>query len=690
MPTISSSGLASGLDVNSIIEKLINAERAPRESRLNLHEARAQAKISAIGTLKSGLNDFRSAIADLQQASTFSQRMVTSSNEDLIAVSPAQGGIAGRYSVTVEQLAAAQSLASAGYESVDSAVGTGTLTIRFGTTTYDPGAGTYAFEENADRSAVTLEIDASNNTLSGIRDAINEADAGVRASVVNDGSGFRLVLTSEETGAENSLQIEVADADFDAATNSDGHTDAAGLSALAFNAQAQQLEQTVAAQDARVSVDGLAITRPSNTISGVIDGASLDLEKAESGTPVTVSVSQDEAAVKDAISQFVEAYNTVVTELDTLTAYDPEQDQAGVLQGSALARTVERSLRDALHTIQANAGGALGSLAELGITTRTSFDGEGVVSGSLALDEDKLDAALSAHFDEVAQLFAATGDVSSDNLRFVAGTDETAAGTYPVNVTQAATQGRITGTALADPLNITIDAANDEIALSVDGEATGILTLTQGSYTAETLAAELESQINAVDDLHAAGITASVSVADGQLTIASNRYGSASSVEIVSVDSTTAATLGLSVGPGSAGSDVAGSIGGIIAAGDGRLLRGSGAAEGLSIEVTGADTGIIGSVTFYRGVADRMTRAVDRLLADGGILDTRDSRLQDQMDDIGEQRVDLASDLEDLEERYRAQFTRLDLVISELNKTSAFLSQQLDALPGFGGQDNED
>lgn len=689
MATITSLGLATGLDVNKIISKLIKAEGVPRKTHLNVSETRTRAELSAIGTLQSALNEFRSAISELRRAATFSERAVTSSNEALVSASATSGGITGQYQVTVEQLATTQSLASVGFDSVDAAVGTGTLTIRFGTTTYDPGTGSYSFETNIDRPAVTIQIDASNNSLAGIRDAINAADAGVRASIVNDGSGFRLVLTSERTGVENSLQIEVADDDYNAATNADGNTDAAGLSALAFNAQAQRLERTVAAQDARVIVDGLTVTRPENTISGVIDGARLELHKAEPGTSVMINVTRDEAGVRDAITRFVDAYNTVVTELDTLTAYNPEQDKAGVLQGSALARKVETALRQALHRLQPDAGGGLASLAALGITTRTTLDGENVVSGTLALDEDKLDAALSAHFDEVATLFAATGRASTDNLRFLGGSSETVAGTYAVNITQMASRGRVEGAPLVDPQNITIDAGNDEIALRIDGEITGTLTLPQGSYTAQSLAAELEHRINAVENLQRAGISANVFVDGGHLVIASERYGAASSVEITSVDTTTAATLGLSAGARDEGSDVAGTIGGEPASGEGRILHGSGAAEGLSIQVIGEATGAIGRVTFYRGAAARLTQAVDRLLADGGIFDIRDERLHDRLEAIGEQRAELAQDLDALAERYRARFTQLELLVSELNTTSAFLSRQLDSLPGFGGGDND-
>ncbi|MCV6604562.1 MAG: flagellar filament capping protein FliD, partial [Porticoccaceae bacterium] len=244
-------------------------------------------------------------------------------------------------------------------------VGEGVLTIRFGTTDYTPptpGPESYnSFAVNPDRGVATITIDSSNNTLEGVRDAINDADIGVRAVVVNDGSGFRLLLSSEQTGAENSLEVAVAD-------SGDGNNlDAAGLSALAFSSAATNLEQTVAAQDAVFTVNGLSINSSDNRANDVIAGVDIDLKDLSGSAPVTVTIAEDQDSVKSLISDFVDSFNSFANTANTLTDYNADTGNAGALQGDFSARSIIGQVRQTLTNAVAGFNGPFSSLSEIGI-----------------------------------------------------------------------------------------------------------------------------------------------------------------------------------------------------------------------------------------------------------------------------------------------------------------------------------
>ena len=271
MASVSSLGVGSGLDLSSIVTGLVNAERAPAENRLTIRQEDATIKLSAFGALRSSLSLFQGSYTDLKFSSTYNAKQVSLSDESVFSASVGSNADVGNYSVEVIDLAKAQSLASdeaSAFDSVDAAVGSGSLTFSFGTTTTGP----YGFTQDTSKATQIITISEANNntTLSGLRDYINDNDFGFRAAIINDGNGYRMVFTSEQTGADNSMQITVDDDDGIDADNS-------GLSQFAFNPAAQSMTQTVAAQDASLIINGLTITRESNTVSGAIDGITLNL-----------------------------------------------------------------------------------------------------------------------------------------------------------------------------------------------------------------------------------------------------------------------------------------------------------------------------------------------------------------------------------------------------------------------------
>jgi flagellar hook-associated protein 2 len=231
---VSAPGIGSGLDVNGIVSQLMAAERQPLVL-LNKQEQAYNQKLSAFGQVRSALASFQTALKDLASGSKFQALGATSSNTQVLSASASGKATPASYQIEVQQLAQQHKLASSGYATSDDVVGSGTLTIQFGS--YDSDSNT--FTANADKAAQSITIDPANQTLAGIRDAINAANAGVTATIVNDGSaaGNRLVLTSADSGAANSLKISVADDDGNDLNDS-------GLSALAY-------DPTVAAAAAR-------------------------------------------------------------------------------------------------------------------------------------------------------------------------------------------------------------------------------------------------------------------------------------------------------------------------------------------------------------------------------------------------------------------------------------------------------
>jgi len=265
MASIQSPGIGSGLDVNNIVESLVEAEGAPARQRLDSREARLQVQISALGALKSASSDFRSSLSSLKTTSTFNTRSITANEEGFVSLDAGTASVPGSYRMKVLELAQAQKSATAGFASEAVEVGTGTLTVAIGEKTID------------------IEVDESNNNLSGLRDAINDALAGegISATLLNvdDGEGgthTRMLITSEKSGADQAITFSVEDAD-------GNNTDATGLSALAT----ENLEVLSEAKDAIVEIEGLTVTSATNKLENVIDGVTIELTKADPDTEAT-------------------------------------------------------------------------------------------------------------------------------------------------------------------------------------------------------------------------------------------------------------------------------------------------------------------------------------------------------------------------------------------------------------------
>lgn len=668
MPTITAPGLGSGLDVSSIVSQLVAVEQQPASQRLDLREAELQARLSAYGSLKGAVSTFQSSFSSLLELSGFQSKSATSSDDTVATVVAENAAIPGNFDLSVSQLAEAHSLVTdpllpaAQFTATSDTIGTGTLTFRFGTTDYDSGTDTYTppFVQNPDITTKSVAI--SDGSLSGIRDAVNAADIGVTASIVFDGTNYRLTFAASDTGAENSLEISVADDDSD-------NNDAAGLSLLSFNGTSNHLLQTQAAQDALLTVNGISIQSATNTLTETLEGMTINLLATGDST---LTVAKDASSIAENISNFVNQHNNLVGTMNELSSYNTETRESGVLNGNAVLRTLDSQLRRILSDPLDGAAAGFATLADIGIS-RNAQD------GTLNLDSAKLSSAIEDNPDAVTALFAAFGVPTDSLVDFSTFSDETLAGDYAVNITQLASQGQAVGSAAA---NLTITAgSNDALTLSLDGISISV-TLTAGTYSAAALATELQTKINASSNATENGSAVTVTEAAGVLTLTSDRYGSAS---LVSISGGNGATDLLGATPvATDGVDVAGTIGGFTATGSGQILTGSSDAAGLAIAITGGTLGDRGSVGFTRGYANQLDGVLENILASDGIFSSVQDSLNDRIKDIGDDREALTRRISAYEERLRNQFTALDLLVSNLQSTSSFLTSQLAALPVIG------
>jgi flagellar hook-associated protein 2 len=667
---ISTPGIGSNLDVNGIVDRLMALEQRPLQA-LNRKEASFQARISAFGTLKGALASFQKTMQELSDPSKFQAFKATSSDTNVATTTAANTAVAGNYSLEVSKLAQSQKLVAAGQESMTSAIGTGTLTFEFGTISggaFDSQTGRYTGASFAadGAGAKTVTIGPSNNTLGGIRDAINSAKIGVTASIVNDGGAtpYRLALSVNDPGAAKSLRIS---------------SDSGALgSLLAQNpAGVQNLTETISASNAEFKVDGVAISKPRNTVSDVIEGVTLNLRKTNVGNSTSITVARDGGAIRSSADALVKGYNDLNNTLKNLSAYNPVTRQGTVLQGDATLISVQARVRATLSEALQGVAGSYNTLWQIGI----SFNKD----GTLALDSAKFDAALEQAPNDFAALFGPSGRTSDAAVAYVGATDATQSGTYGVTVSRLASQG--TWSVQAGTSNTVSIAAdiNDRWTVTVDG-ASASVTLTPGNYSRDDLALHLQSTINGASAIAATGSKVAVSASPGgEINVISARYGSSSSVQLANANSEPGAApadLIKGVSVSAAGQDVAGTINGIEATGSGRVLSdvSAGASGGLKVEVTGGSLGDRGNVVFSRGYAARLDKIMSTFLASDGAINAQTAGIEASIKRIDTQRGEFERRLQDTETRIRAQFIALDTLMGKMSSTSTFLTQQLSLL----------
>lgn len=533
-----------------------------------------------------------------------------------------------------------------------------------------------SFTADPDRTSGNIVIDSTNNSLSGIMDAINKGNFGVTASIVSDGSTGtnatpnRLILTSTNTGQSSTMKITLAG-------SGGADPDPALVSLLGYDpGGVQNLSQKAAASDTKATVNGIDVTSSSTGISGAITGVTISAVKVGAST---LTVAKDTSSLTTAVNGFVKAYNDLNNQISSLGGYDAETKAGGPLLGDATLRNLQSTVRRQMtSSITGLQGSALTNLSQIGVTFQKD--------GTLALDSSKLGKAIETNYNDIAGLFAAVGRGTDPDVKFVSSSTKSVAGDYAINVTQLATKAVLKGTtALPAETTIAEDTTwtitlNDTTPPNLDN--TVAVSIPAGTYNPSQLATMLQSSINGVSKFSSAGATVAATIGDdGMLKLESTRYGAKSNLNIASATGTAAASV-FGTGTPVNGKDVIGTIGGYSATGDGQTLTGSPGApiEGLKLTIEGDTIGNRGTFGFSQGYAYQLNTLASNYLGSTGIIASRTKGLNDTVKDITTQREEFATRLVDVEARYRKQYSALDTLIASMNTTQSFLTQQLAAL----------
>lgn len=374
---ISAAGVGSGLDVGSIINQLMAVERQPL-TRLQDQQKGFQSKLSAFGQLKSAMSKLQDAAATMAKSTTFSATTASAGDTKAFTVSSTASAQTGSYNIEVQQLARAQRVAT--NATTAPTIGEGSLTISLGRYAED---GSFTAAADGEKT-ISLAAGAS---LSDLRTAINNANAGVSAQIINNGTVDQLVISSKETGAAQAFKL----------------SGTGGLAGFSYDAGSAPTGLTTVqqAKDARLSIDGLAIARGSNTITDAIDGVTLTLAKPTEGE-TALTVTRDDETAKKAIDEFAKAWNELNTLIRTQTSYDAANKKAGTLNGDASVRSIQGQLRSVLANPLSGMSGAT-MLSDAGISFKTD--------GSMSVDTKKLAEALADPSKKIGELFAGNGTI---------------------------------------------------------------------------------------------------------------------------------------------------------------------------------------------------------------------------------------------------------------------------------------
>ncbi|MCP4944741.1 MAG: flagellar filament capping protein FliD [Planctomycetaceae bacterium] len=648
-------GLVSGLDTSAIIDGLLSIQQTQLD-RIGAQKQQVLIRQTAFEGIEANVVALQAAADQLNSVANdvFSVFEATSSDETVLKVAADGNAAAGNYQVSVMQLAAAEQRASQTLGSAETLLTEGTIEFKVG-----------------DREALVISINSDNNTLQGVSESINAANGDLSATIINDGSGARLLLTSSETGAENAVTITNNTA---ASSGSQTQLDLSGPAVQ---------EASDAVINLGSGVGAISISRGTNIFDDVIEGVTLDLQKAEPTDSITVSVSRDTKPAKEAIEGFVSSFNTVMDYIDEQTAYNGETEEAGLLLGDSATNSIRDQLRNTLSRTLANLDTDANRLSSVGIT----FDEK----SRLTIDSGKLDKALSGNLEgvslkDVRRIFSLDGQSSSPYVSFIYGTKDTATSTDPweVNITQAAEKASIVADSTIGSSTV-IDSKSQRFTIEVDGVESEPLYLTQGTYTQEELAQHMQSVINQSTDLAARDV--SVTVQNNTLRIESSVYGARS--EVGSVSGEAAAMLGFSGTEFERGKDVAGYF--LVdgetesATGKGQTLSGNAdntSTAGLQLNISLSSSQITGTyqsdLTVSRGFAAELSGFISELLdEENGRFANSIQSYEDQLEGIEASEERLNSVFESKQQQLISQFVGIESSISNLQNTSAFLTSQL-------------
>ena len=449
-------GAGSGIDTDSLVTSLASATFDPKDSALKSKEDANTAKISSLGTLSSGIDAFANALQQLVAGGTLKSQP-SSSDTSVLTASAQAGTNIGSLSAQVEvrQVATAQSLVSSYLASSSTAVGTGTLTLTVGT-----GGSAKNFN---------VTIDSTNNTLAGLATAINATNtgstpSGLTATVVTDANGARLIVKGQ-TGSANSFTI-----------SADANAVSSGLVAFASTGTGAQMTQAQPAQDSIVRMDGVDTTHSTNTITDLISGVTLNLVSAKPGTTISLGVARPTDAIKQAVNDYVSAYNQLKGEIETAIAVGSNGTGQGPLYGNSAIQQMKTMLTRISSTALSSYPNGPQTLAEIGVKTGQD--------GTLSVDSSKLSSALSTYPDAVEAMFNPTQRSSSPLIKITSAMGATKPGTYTLTniVAGSPPSGTVDGVAF-------LPSSSDPNGLvaSITSDASGLAIQPQGNVASATV-----------------------------------------------------------------------------------------------------------------------------------------------------------------------------------------------------------
>ncbi len=664
---ININGVVSGIDTDNIVSGLMEIQQQQLD-RMALRKNGFQQRQAAFKTVESRLLSLRADAGALSRNTNnpLTRLSVKSSDDEAISATASASAIPGVYQMTIDATAKAHQVASQGFADTDSEITQGTFEIRLGSG--DPK---------------TITIDSNNNNLSDLASAINSSGTGISATIVKDSAGgttpYRLLLSSSKTGASNQITVT---------NNLAADNGSAVKPVIDFGTPVQ------AASDARVTLGSgagaISVTSSTNQFKEAIGGVSFDLLQPTIGQTVSLTVAKDNTAAVAAVQSFVDSFNGVLNYISENSKYNEATQEGGLFLGNQSAAKIQQTLRTTVQNVVPGANPLANRLSTVGIKFNDS--------GTLVLDKAKLEDALNGNIegvsaDDVKRLFSFGGQSTNSGISFVLGSTRTQASTsgYQIDISQAAEQATITGTAVAASTIIT--SANRSLELKLDGE-TATVQLNEGTYTAQQLADHLEQIINESESFPSREI--SVSLSSGALQLTSAKYGLTSDLEVKS--GTAVSALGLTVGLKDNGRDVVGSF--VVngqteaAVGRGRLLTGDPDNENtadLQVQITLSPSEVVagaeGTLTVSRGLASSLDQVLGKLLDnEDGLLTSVDDGFDGQLKSL-QTSIDRQSKLFDLQQQsIRKQFQALETAISQLNATSSYLGGQLANLPQISNQ----
>jgi len=744
--SMSIGGIISGFDTATLVSQLMEVERTP-VYRLNEKKTTLTAELTAWQDLNTRLLALSTQASALDSRDSLYPMNATSSDEDILKVTASSSASLSTYSVKVNQLAAAHKVASKTYTDTTTALGySGDILIndkvitlaaddtlsslrtkinnaevpvtasilsisetekRLILTSNQTGAGNAIDLKDANSGNILEELSLLNSTAS----IKNPVENGANSDLFSDSTTVVGTLFSLSTPPSGTVQIDGVNVDINLRTDSlsaikdkinnasipdvtadietveeDGTTHSrlkiVGASTPTFTDSGNIFStlgilkkgianQQQAAQDASVDVDNFEdITRSSNTITDLIEGVTLNLVNADDTKTITVQINPGSDEVSTAVNSFIEQFNNIMDFIAEQQNYDTETQTSGTLFGEFTLVDIQSSMRSIVSAPVKGLPSTLNLLSQVGV----SYD----ELDHLMLNGSTLADALQNDWDGVAKLFQTVGVATDADGAFFSATSKTKPSTssgYLINITAVATQATKTG--------------ND-----ISGGLTQSETLTFNGSTTVSLQSgwDTDQVVSAINNaLNNANIPVTASNVGGAVKLLHQYYGSA---QTVTVSSTVDAGAGTGLGGALAlevatyaGTDVAGTINGESATGDGQYLTGNEGntnTEGLKLKITATSTGEQGTITLTKGVGAQIADYISSITDEfGGVLTNTQDSIQKEIDDIDVEKANLEERLEEKEERYWAKFNAMEAALGELQNQSSWLMSQISQLNGM-------